>query len=305
MWRLIRILVLAAACQTVSAQRKHTAETKSDKILATIPFTLVNNQVVIPVTVSGGNDTLHFIFDSGAEVTVMNIRTAEKLKLNSNRQDFMSGMNNAMTRVPVVTINALYIREIRMPFLTAYLEDLTDMGNEGTAIDGIIGVSLMKAYIIKVDYKNRQLTFYQNGNTPVNTAGQLLHFQLNYTTPVVDATIKLPNGNTLLGHYHVITGGEYGVLFNWPYVEKYKLNTLLPTINTDKIQDMLKVLYYINSKIPQLQMAGKVMNNVPVSYCKDVDDIGAFIEIAGAFGYDVWKHYTLTLNYAKQELFIE
>ncbi|MFB6455956.1 aspartyl protease family protein [Chitinophaga sp. Hz27] len=305
MWRLIGILVLAAACQTVSAQRKTTAETKSLKVAGTIPFTLVNNQVVIPVTVSGSNDTLHFVFDSGAEVTVMNIRTAEKLKLNSNRQAFMSGMNNAMVQVPVVTINALYIKELRMPFLTAYLEDLQQMGSDGIAVDGIIGVALMKAYIVKIDYKNKQLTFYQNGNTPVNTAGQLLHFQLNYTTPVVDATIKLPNGTTLLGHYHVITGGDYGILFNWPYVEKYKLNTTLSTVNTDKIQDMVKVLYYINSKVPQLQMAGKIMNNIPVSYCKDVDDVGAFIEMSGALGYDVWKHYILTINYAKQELFIE
>ncbi|MBV7528658.1 aspartyl protease family protein [Chitinophaga sp. sic0106] len=307
MWRLFWTLFAIAACTQVSAQRKNntTAEPDNTKPAAVIPFRLVNNHIVFPVTVSGSTDTLQFIFDSGAEITVMNIRTAEKMKLNSGRQAFMSGVNNGMIQVPVVTINALYIKELRMPFVTAYLEDLRDMGNETTTVDGVIGVALMKAYIVKIDYRNKQLTLYPNGKTKVNTAGQLLHFTLNFTTPVIDAVIRLPNGATLMGKYHVTSGGDYGVLFNWPYVEKYKLNTLLPTINTDKVQDMVKVLYYINSTVSELQMAGKKLNNVPVSYSKDVDDVGAFVEIAGAIGYSVWKQFTLTINYNKKELFIE
>ncbi len=307
MWRIYWILiVIAAACTNASAQRKNTsAEPDNTKAASVIPFTLVNNHIVFPVTLSGSSDTLHFIFDSGAEVTVMNTHTAERLKVPSNRQAFMSGVNNGMIQVPVVTINALYIKDIRMPYVNAYLEDLRDLGNEKTSIDGVIGVALMKMYIIRIDYKNQQLQLFPNGKTKVNTAGQLIHFELNYTTPVVEASIKLPNGTSLMGNYHVTTGGDYGVLFNWPFVEKYKLNTALPTINTDKVQDMAKVLYYINSSIPQLQMAGRTVSSVPVSYCKDVDDVGVFVEIAGAIGYDVWKHFTVTINYNKKELFLE
>lgn len=307
MWRIyLIIIVIAAACTNASAQRKNTsAEPDNTKPVGVIPFTLVNNHIVFPVTISGSSDTLHFIFDSGAEVTVMNTRTAEKLKMPSNRQAFMSGVNNGMIQVPIVTINALYIKELRMPYVNAYLEDLRDMGNEQTSIDGVIGVALMKSYIIRIDYKNQQLMFFPNGKTKVNTAGQLIHFQLNYTTPVVEATIKLPNGTALMGNYHVTTGGDYGVLFNWPFVEKYKLNTQLPTINTDKVRDMAKTLYYINSSITQLQMAGRSVNSVPVSYCKDVDDVGVFVEIAGAIGYEIWKHFTVTINYNKKELFLE
>ncbi|RAJ85447.1 aspartyl protease [Chitinophaga dinghuensis] len=307
MWRIYWILiVIAAACTNASAQRKNaSAEPDNTKPAGVIPFTLVNNHIVFPVTLSGSSDTLHFIFDSGAEVTVMNTRTAERLKVPSNRQAFMSGVNNGMIQVPVVTINALYIKDIRMPYVNAYLEDLRDLGTEKTSIDGVIGVALMRMYIIRIDYKNQQLQFFPNGKTKVTTAGQLMHFELNYTTPVVEASIKLPNGTALMGNYHVTTGGDYGVLFNWPFVEKYKLNTILPTINTDKVQDMAKVLYYINSSIPQLQMAGRSVSSVPVSYCKDVDDVGVFVEIAGAIGYDVWKHFTVTINYNKKELFLE
>jgi hypothetical protein len=122
---------------------------------------------------------------------------------------------------------------------------------------------------------------------------------------VIDASIQLPNGSRLPGHYHITTGGDYGILFNWPYVDKNKLNTLLPTVNTDRVQDMVKVLYYINSSVPSLELGGHSIKNVPVSYSKDIDDLGVFTEVAGSIGYDIWKDFTLTINYDRKELYLE
>ena len=286
------------------AQRKSTSSAEvneNKKPVAVIPFQLVDKHVVIPVLVSGSTDTLHFIFDSGAEVTVLHTTTAARLHLTSAAQAFMSGTNNAMAKTSVTTLNVLYIQEQRLPYVKAYLENLDDLG----PVDGIIGVALMKTFIVKIDYRNRQLVLYKAGKTPVGNTGRLLHFQLNFTTPVIDASVQLPNGTRLAGRYHITTGGDYGILFNWPYVDKHQLNTLLPTINTDRVQDMLKVLYYINSSIPSLEVGGHSLKNVPVSYSKDIDDLGVFTEVAGSIGYDVWKDFTLTINYDRKEIYLE
>ncbi|WP_159456036.1 aspartyl protease family protein [Chitinophaga eiseniae] len=261
---------------------------------------MIGKQVVIPVVLSGSTDTLRFVFDSGAEITVLHKRIAEKMKINSGRQAFMSGTNNAMVKTPVVTINALYLNELRLPYVNAYLENLDNLGD----IDGVIGVALMKLYIVKIDYRQQQLVLYRNGKTPVGNTGRRLHFQLNYSTPVIDAAITMPDGRYLPGHYHITTGGDYGILFNWPYVDSNRINSL-PTINTDRVQDMVRILYYINSNIPSLQLGGKTMANVPVSYCKDINDVGVFTQIAGAVGYEVWKQFTVTINYGKKELYLE
>jgi len=286
------------------AQRKSmpsAATNENKKPVAVIPFQLVDKHVVIPVLVSGSTDTLHFIFDSGAEVTVLNSTTAARLHLTSTTQAFMSGTNNAMAKTAVTTLNVLYIQEQRLPYVKTYLENLDDLG----PVDGIIGVALMKTFIVKIDHRNRQLLLYKAGKTPIGNTGRLLHFQLNFTTPVIDASIQLPDGTRLAGHYHITTGGDYGILFNWPYVDKNRLNTLLPTINTDRVQDMLKVLYYINSSVPSLEVGGHSLKNVPVSYSKDIDDLGVFTEVAGSIGYDVWKDFTLTINYDRKELYLE
>ncbi|SEW11784.1 aspartyl protease family protein [Chitinophaga arvensicola] len=277
------------------------AATDNTKPVAIIPFQLVNRQVIIPVLVSGSKDTLHFIFDTGAEVSILHTTTAARLQLKSAGNAFMTGTNNAMAKTDMATINALYLKELRLPYVKVYLENLSNLG----PVDGIIGVALLKLYIVKIDYRSQQIVLYKQGKTPVNNAGRLLHFQLNFSTPVIDASIQLPDGRRLPGHYHITTGGDYGILFNWPYVDKNKLNTVLPTTNTDRVQDMLKVLYYINSSVPSLEMGGHSIAAVPVSYSKDIDDLGVFTEVAGSIGYDVWKDFTLTINYDRKELYLE
>ncbi|RFS23431.1 hypothetical protein DVR12_10475 [Chitinophaga silvatica] len=300
MWRFLWIAILFFYVNVpVQAQRNNGSDI--EKPIAIIPFQLIDKQVVIPVLASGSTDTLHFIFDTGAEVTVLNFATANKLKLKGSGEVFMSGINNLMVKTSSVSINALYIREVRMPYVKAYLENLSNLG----AIDGIIGIALLKPYIVKIDYRKQELVLYKSGKTPIGNTGRLLHFQLNYTTPVIDASIQLSDGRRLPGHYHITTGGDYGVLFNWPYVDKNKLNTILPTINTDPVRDVVKTLYYINSTIPSLELGGHSIKQVPVSYCKDIDDLGVFTEIAGSIGYDIWKQFTLTINYDKQELYLE
>ncbi|QJB34476.1 aspartyl protease family protein [Chitinophaga oryzae] len=304
MWRTL-VTVICLCCNLflpAFAQRKNAATAAADnsKPLAVIPFRMIGKHVVLPVVLSGSTDTLRFVFDSGAEVTVLHKRIAEKMRINSGRQAFMSGTNNAMVKTPVVTINALYLNELRLPYVNAYLENLDNLGD----IDGVIGVALMKLYIVKIDYRQQQLVLYRSGKTPAGNTGRLLHFQLNYSTPVIDAAITMPDGRHLPGHYHITTGGDYGILFNWPYVDSNRINSL-PTINTDRVQDMVRILYYINSTIPSLQLGGKTMNNVPVSYCKDINDVGVFTEIAGSVGYEVWKQFTITINYGKKELYLE
>ncbi|HVI48921.1 MAG TPA: retropepsin-like aspartic protease [Chitinophaga sp.] len=306
MWRFLGT-VLIIACYTAGtadAQRRKAAapeEQDNKKPVAVIPFRYVDKHMVIPVVLSGSTDTLQFVFDTGAEVTVLHTRIADKLRLNKSRDAFMTGTNNAMIKVPVITLNAIYIKDLRLPYVGAYLENLDNLGQ----VDGVIGVALLKTYIIKIDYRQQQLVFYGKGKTPIGNTGRLLHFQLNYSTPVIDAAITLPDGRSLPGHYHITTGGDYGILFNWPYVDKNKLNTLLPTINTDQVRDMVRLLYYINSNVSELQLGGHSIKNVPVSYCKDVDDVGAFTEIAGSIGYEVWKQFSLTINYNKKELYLE
>jgi hypothetical protein len=309
MWRYRWLLLMMIYCPVLMmAQGKNNpapAGTGSVQPLAVLPFQLVNDNVVVTCLYSGSADTLHFIFDTGAEVTTLHNELATKLQLQGNKILGVSGITNGMSMVETTTLNALYFKQLRLPFVKVYLENLSQFNTPWFKIDGIIGVDLLKKYIIKINHRQQQLEFYRTGKTPSNITGQLIPFRLNFATPAIDAAIQLPNGQIIPGRYHFTSGGNYGILFNFPFVNKHKLDALLPTINTDRVQDMLKTIYYVNSNIPSLEIGSLAIKKVPISYCKDVNDGGAFSEIAGSIGYDVWKHFNITINYAQKEIYLE
>jgi hypothetical protein len=200
----------------------------------------------------------------------------------------------------------LYFEKTRLPFVKVYIEPLNEFQDIPITIDGIIGVDLLKAFIVRIDYENEVLQLYRAAKTPVNTPGQRMPLSLNFNTPVVEGTINLPDGQTLTSRFHLISGGEYGILFNYPFVEKFQLNTRLTTLSTDKVRDLYKELTYTNTSLPALHLGAVQLTQVAASYCKDVNDIGSIHEMAGSIGYMVWRQFkTITINYTGRELFLD
>jgi hypothetical protein len=288
-----------------SSKRRPAADERG--AAAVIPFRFYGHHVVIPAMVSGSSDTLHFIFDTGTEVTVLHYGLADTLGVQGKQKAGVTATNNLMLKVNTATLNVLYLGKARLPFVKVYLENIPEFRNGPLKIDGFIGIDLLKAYIVKIDYARQQLVLYPYGTAVPGTAGmQQLPFQLNFRTPVINATIALPDGQSLSGNYHLTTGGDYGILFNWPYTEKNRLNEQLVTQSTDRVQDLLKTYDYINSTIPSLNIAAFRLGNMPVSYCKDVNDDSPVMEIAGAIGYQAWKQFsTVIINYAQKELYLQ
>jgi hypothetical protein len=278
----------------------------NSKVVATLPFRIYDRYLIIPATVTTSIDTLHFIFDTGAEITTLNQETAKTLKLESTEESGMSGTDNVVIRVPTSTISLLYLSKTRIPFVKVYLEKLTQFRDSPVPIDGILGVDLLKTFVVTIDYEHHQLLLYRAGKTPAEVKGKRMPMALNFKTPAIEAMISLPDGSTLGSRFHFISGGEYGILFNYPYVEKYHLNTTLPVLNTEKVQDLFKVLTYTNVTIPFLAMGAYRVEQVPASYSPDVNDEGSMYEVAGSIGYFVWKQFrSITINYNEKEIFLE
>ncbi len=87
---------------------------------------------------------------------------------------FCSTPDDAMAKTELATLNALYLKELRLPYVKVYLENLSTLG----PVDGIIGIALLKLYIVKIDYRAKQLVLYKAGKTPIGNTGRLLQFSL-------------------------------------------------------------------------------------------------------------------------------
>ncbi|WP_217605510.1 aspartyl protease family protein [Chitinophaga sp. GbtcB8] len=303
---LLFILLYSSLSMAVHAQSKRQPVKGEPDAAAVLPFRFYGNQIVIPAMVSGSSDTLHFIFDTGTEVTILHYGLAKKLNISAKQKAGVTATNNLMLKVNTATLNVLYLGKTKMPFLKVYLENIPEFRKGPLVIDGFIGIDLLKQYVVKIDYAQQQLVLYTPGTSMEFAGAQVLPFKLNFRTPVIPATIELDDGQTITGNYHVTTGGDYGLLFNWPYVQKNLLADRMTTLGSEQVQDLLKTYDYVNSIIPALSIGNKQLRKVPVSYCKDVNDDGQTMEIAGAIGYSVWKQFSaVIINYRQNELYLQ
>jgi hypothetical protein len=275
---------------------------QGNRPLASVPFTADGAQLLIGAQIAGHPDTLHFLFDTGAEISVLSLRRAKAYHLNEKQEAGISGFGKEMTHVPVVEAPFLQIGAVKVPYPRFYLEDLSASEVKGISVDGIIGYDLLKRYIVKIDRDKSRLEIYKAGSFSCPPGGTRLKFSFNYDTPVVVGTLTLADGTPLTGSYHITTGGGYGLLLNFPYVQKHRLNARIPPTGSRTVQDLLKPITYTYGQAASFRIARYTLKQVTVSYSPDVNDGSAEGEIAGAIGYGIWQYFNLIFNYPEKEL---
>lgn len=251
-------------------------------------------------------DTLNFIFDSGCEMNILDASYAALWKINPTKKAGISGLADGMTYLPVAELPELQLGSAKLNRPSFYLEDLKALQAGPMPVDGILGYPLLANYTVMVDYDHHRLVLYNPGPFPYSKKGEVLRMELNFFTPIIQAALPFANGNTLKSWYHVTLGGNYGVLFNAPYVRKYRIDqAFLQRTSEWPVKDMLKTIDYFNGVLTALIIGRYHLRNVPGSYSPDVDDGNPDREIAGAIGNEVWRQFNLIFNLSQHELYLE
>jgi hypothetical protein len=275
--------------------------------VAVLPFTYDGLHIFIKGIIHPyDQDTLNFIFDSGCEMNILDASYAALWKLTASKKAGISGLADGMTYLPVLDLPELQLGEAHLQRPSFYIEDLKDLRSPLGRVDGILGYPLIAAYTVMVDYDHHRLVLYRPGPFPYSKKGQVLQMRMNFYTPVIQASLPFANGNTLKSLYHVTLGGNYGVMFNFPYVRKYRVDeAFLQHTGELPVKDMLKTIDYFNGILNALIVGRYHLRNVPGSYSPDVDDGNPDVEIAGAIGNEVWRQFNLIFNLSQHELYLE
>lgn len=294
--------LICGCLQTAWAQAQHAI-----RPVAVLPFSYDGLHIFIKGVIHPyDNDTLNFIFDSGCEMNILDASYAALWKLTATKKAGISGLADGMTYLPVMDMPELQLGDAHLEKTSFYLEDLKGLGTPSAPVDGILGYPLLAAYTILVDFDHHRLLLYRPGPFPYSKKGQVLRMDLNFYTPVIQASLPFANGNTLKGTYHITLGGNYGVMFNYPCVRKYKIDAaFLQRTGEWPVKDMLKTIDYFNGVLTALVIGRYHLRNVPGSYSPDVDDGNPQQEIAGAIGNEVWRQFNLIFNLSQHELYLE
>ncbi|MGU3375558.1 retropepsin-like aspartic protease [Chryseobacterium sp. M5A1_1a] len=285
----IYIFFTAFISMAVSAQRSP----------AIIPFSLENNSVYIQCKVNE-TDNVKFLFDTGADGSVININSKKKLALKIDGKSENRGSNGVNT-VDYSSHNMVQFGDI---LKTDVLFTLIPYGTVN--FDGVFGTDMMKGKIIEIDYHKNVIRFYDEEDQSIDFSGyekMKLHMIDNY--PAVESRISA-NGKEYSGLFGLDSGADDALTIASPYAKKNALANTMKNVGKATAQGSDGSVYEMPVVFcPSIQFAQKYLYNVPITLSGSTEGIDASEKMAGFFGNGFLKRFNTIIDFKNQYIYFK
>ncbi|MEP0274292.1 aspartyl protease family protein [Ekhidna sp.] len=183
-----------------------------------MPFEMHNSHIILKFKDATGVDR-SFVFDTGAECTVFDAKLAEKIGLKPDGQVTVTGVSGRRSLGYVLNQSLFLSKEISLNNIHFILSDLLHIDQ---SYDGIIGYDLLQKYIVKIDYINQELAFFERVQETDIMEHKPIAFQFYNDTkiPQFNVSMTLENNEKFEGNVLFDTGAGLTMRVGKPFAEK-------------------------------------------------------------------------------------
>ncbi len=272
---------------------------------AVVPIEVVYGGLIF-VKVQINDQPMSFIFDTGAEFTLLNSSRVGKLGLSAvgtfatgagGGDVVVSFVPHVTTKVGAATVTDQIVGAVLLDALEGPLQ---------RPLDGILGYDFISRFVVEIDYVGQQMRLYDRAKYQHTGAGKPTPITLEDSTPYFDAAIVLPDKSDLPGHFVLDTGCLCEVQLFTPFVDQHKLLSVF----TDAKQAGYSAgaggtTNQMTTKIPALKVAGWYLKDAKAELARDKHGATADPETAGLIGSLVFKQFLLVLDYKNKQVFFD
>lgn len=268
-------------CIAVSAQ----------KPISVLPFFLENNALYVYCKVNK-TDSIKFLFDTGADGSVINSNSKKKIPLKIDGKSENRGSNGVNT-VDYSSQNTIQFGNIEKKEIR-----FTLIPYESAHFDGVFGTDLMKGKLIEINYHRHEIRFYEEDDRSVDLRGYekiKLHMIDNY--PAVESSI-LVNGKEYSGFFGLDSGADDVLTIASPFAKKNVLIKTMKTIGKATAQGSDGSVYEMPVVLcPAVKFAQKYLYNLPITLSGSTEGIDSTEKMAGFFGNQFLKRFDTVIDF--------
>lgn len=283
--------------------------TYSQPLIEKVPLRLIDNLFFLEVTINGSVTPLNFVFDSGAGLTVIDTKLAERLDLNitgsskigtsgkSINSDESAG--NSIKLGEKLLLDSVSLSIMDLSHLSKYLK---------FNVDGIIGYDLLRNVITETNVDALEMRFYskidyRHSGTSMGLA--LIALESNHFGIPIEVTPK-NRTNSLTLIFKIDTGAaNYLTVHNVP-VKTYDLIDPKRKYKTRKgFGADSTITNNIKGKLKKVSFGNKTWKNVPVIFEVDPLNNSSTREAAGLIGQELLLDFNITYDLINRMIFLE
>lgn len=300
--KVFNLFILILLCCKVSAQEEFVPPPA--KLITTIPFIqLTGGIIILHATLDNFKDSLNFVLDTGSGGISLDSATTDYYNLKLVPSDrivrgiagmrYVSFANDHSINMPGITISDLDFHINNYDILSSAY---------GMHIDGIIGYSFFRRYIVYIDYDEQVMQIYTAGTYKYPKGGHLLKPQFS-TIPMQMAGVK--DENNVMAKFYLDTGAGLCLLLNDDFAKD-------STVFKKKRKKYLTQAEGLGGKTDmQLSVVREVkigpyrFRNVPSYIFADEFNVTNYPVLGGLIGNDILRRFNVLLNYPLQEIYIK
>ncbi len=273
------------------------------RFLKRIPFDqLTGGIIMIRARLDNFPDTLNFVLDTGSSGISLDSTTVDYLKLKPVPTDRTIRGVAGIKKVSFLFNHTLHFGGFTVDSLDFHVNDYTILTEVyGERIDGIIGYSLLRRYIVKVDYDSLKIDFFSRGTFRYPRGGYLFKPALN-TLPVTN--LRLKDASSANTRFLFDIGAGLCMMLNRDFVHDSSLLKRKRKFYLKQAEGLGGKLDMDLTVIKNLKIGPYKFKKVPVYIFDDIYNVTSYPYLGGLIGNDVLRRFNLILNYPRRDIYL-
>lgn len=296
------MLLLLLCLSPAKAQEEFVAP--QSHFITKLPFVqLSGGIIIIKALVDNSADSLNFVFDTGSGGISLDSATARELQLKLVLSDRTIRGIAGIRTVEFAYNHALVLPGLKVEHLDFHINDYDLLTSVyGVKIDGIIGFSFLRRYIVRIDYDNQVLEVYSPGVFKYPRGGHMLRPDFS-TLPLQHAMVQ--DERSIQSRFIFDTGAGLNFLLSKDFVDdsaflkkKRKFyNTQAEGLGGKKLMQI--------TVIKEVKVGSYKFRNVPIHIFEDDFNVTSYPLLGGLIGNDLMRRFNVIFNYPEKCIYIK
>jgi len=251
--------------------------------------------VVLKARLDQFSDTLNFILDTGSGGISLDTLTAAYYKLPLEPSDRTVRGIGGVRQLSFYKKGTLHFPGLEVNNLDFHINDyqiLTEV--YGIRVDGIIGYSFLRRFIVAIDYDKHQISVYTPGKFNYPREGIFLHPEFA-TIPVTEHEIT--DARSLISRLYFDTGAGLCIMLSEQYMKDSSLLVPHKKVVSTQVEGIAGKITMRLSTIKRVKIGPYRFRKVPVHIYKDSVNVFNYPEQAGLIGNDLLRRFNKVINY--------
>lgn len=300
----IVLLLLFLLCRLTKNFAQEALDGPPAHYITSIPFQLLTGGIVIvQAKLDDYDDTLNFVFDTGSGGISLDSATCDYLDVKREKSDKVVRGIAGKINVDFAYNHTLHFPGLDVEKLDFHINNYEILTSSyGIKIDGIIGFSFLRRYIVLVNYDKHQMDVYTPGTMDYPKGGYILKPDFS-TIPKLGVYTR--DHTHFLSRYYFDTGAGLCMLLSSDIVDDsslFKKNRHFFRTQAEGLGGKKEMKL---SCIKEVRVGPYRFRNVPVYIFEDTYKVTNYPELGGLIGNDILRRFNIILNYPRQEIFIK